>query len=71
MATTLALSKLHGVQAVDRALGVAAIASRFADGDLESILAHQRQGDAAGEVVRAGEAHSLQPGTASWNGFGR
>jgi hypothetical protein len=71
MTTALALSKLHGGKAVDRALGVAAIASRFADGDLESILAHQLQGDAAGEIVRAGEAHSLQPGTASWEGFGR
>jgi transposase len=71
MAKALALSKLHGAQAVDRALGTAAVASRFADGDLEAILAHQRQGDAAGEVVRPTDRHSLQPGTASWNGFGR
>ena len=31
---------LHGAPVVDRALGVAAVAGRFADGDLESIIVH-------------------------------
>ena len=70
MAKALSLSKLHGRQAVDRALGTAAIACRFADGDLEAILAHQQQGS-SGELLRPTDRHSLQPGTASWKQFGR
>ena len=41
MAQAVQLAALHGAAAVDRALGQAAAAGRFADGDLAAILAHQ------------------------------
>lgn len=40
MTDAVALAKLHGIDAVDRALGTAATVERFADGDLMAILAH-------------------------------
>lgn len=58
----------HGVDQVDRALGTAALAGRFAGNDLIRILAHQRDDDAA--PTRASETHSLQPGTSAWSTFG-
>ena len=69
MAEAVALAKLHGVTATDRALGAAAVAGRFADNDLIRILAHQAAGG-DGEVTRTSEAHSLQPGTSAWATFG-
>jgi len=69
MAEAVTFAKLHGVAAVDQALGTAALAGRFADADLTSILDHQQHGP-AGTPARASEAHSLQPGTASWAEFG-
>jgi hypothetical protein len=69
MAEAVALAKLHGVAAVDQALGVAALAGRFADNDVIRILAHQAGAD-GGEPTRASEAHSLQPGTSAWANFG-
>jgi hypothetical protein len=42
MAEAVTLSALHGAEVVDRALGVAAMAGRFAEGDLESIIVHRR-----------------------------
>jgi hypothetical protein len=72
MADAVALAKLWPPDQVDEALGVAAIAGRFAEGDLASILQARRA-----EVRRASSAHSLQPGTAVWaryngpNGAGR
>ena len=69
MAEAVAFAKLHGTAAVDQALGTAALAGRFAEDDLAAILAHQQAGP-AGPAVRASETHSLQPGTASWAGFG-
>jgi hypothetical protein len=69
MAEAVALAKLHGTAATDRALGTAALAGRFADNDLIRILAHQATGG-DGETTRASEAHSLQPGTAAWATFG-
>ena len=48
----------------------AAIAGRFADGDLASIIDHLAADRAPGELVIADEAHSAQPGTAGWAGFG-
>jgi hypothetical protein len=69
MAEACALAKLHGAAQVDRALGTAAIAGRFADNDIIRILAHQAAG-AGGEPTRASEAHSLQPGTSAWARFG-
>ena len=58
---------------VDRALGLAAEAGRFADGDLESILDHIRlMGDRTAEPLDAGGADdTLQPGTSAWELVGR
>jgi transposase len=69
MAEAVALAKLHGVAQVDRALGAAAIAGRFAENDLIRILAHQAGREPA-DPTRATEEHSLQPGTAAWSRFG-
>jgi hypothetical protein len=65
MATAVQLAALHGAAAADRALGQAASAGRFADGDLAAILAHQAAA-ASGEPSRAGEGSSLAQGTAGW-----
>jgi len=69
MAEAVAFAKLHGRTAVDQALGTAALAGRFADNDLASILTHQQAGP-ANPPVRITERHSLQPGTAGWAHFG-
>ncbi|MGH3748420.1 MAG: IS21 family transposase [Micromonosporaceae bacterium] len=69
MAEAVALAKLHPAAEVDRALGTAAIAGRFADNDLIRILTHQAGREVA-EPTRAGETHSLQPGTSAWSKFG-
>ncbi|WP_431883444.1 IS21 family transposase [Micromonospora gifhornensis] len=69
MTEAVALAKLHGTAAVDQALGVAALAGRFADNDLIRILAHHAGAD-NGEAIRASETHSLQPGTSAWARFG-
>jgi hypothetical protein len=74
MAHAVELGALFGADAVDRALGLAAMAGRFDDGDLASILDRLRVEDAAVEVVAAviaDDAHSTQPGTGSWKAFGR
>lgn len=70
MADAVALARLAGPEAVNWALGHAAVHGRFAEGDLASIVAHRR-GAAEGDVTRASEAHSLQPGTSAWKEFGR
>ena len=70
MAEATTLAKLHGATVVDQALGTAALAGRFDDGDLGAILDHQRHQPAGGQPRRAGETHSLQPGTASWSQLG-
>lgn len=69
MAEAVELARLHEVAAVDRALGEAAAAGRFGDGDLAAILTHQASA-AAGEPTRPGEGHTLAQGTAGWAGFG-
>lgn len=69
MAEAVAFAKLHGPAAVDQALGTAALAGRFAENDLATILTHQQAGP-TGAPVRASETHSLQPGTAGWASFG-
>ncbi len=66
MADAVALARLHGNDAVDVALGQAALSSRFAEDDLASFLAVAP----AGDRHRASEDHSLQGGTAAWRGFG-
>lgn len=63
MAEAIELAKVFDPARVDRALGVAAVASRFAPGDLLSILSTP----VATEVMRASETHSLQPGTSVWS----
>ncbi|WP_411130468.1 IS21 family transposase [Streptomyces sp. x-19] len=69
MAEAVQLAKLHGIAEVDRALGTAAIAGRFAENDLISILDHHI-GRTVAEPTRASEDHSLQPGTSAWSRFG-
>ncbi len=69
MAEAVELAKLHGRDVVDRALGTAALAGRFLDGDLRSILDHQRHAPTTAARQRS-EDHSLQPGTSSWSRFG-
>jgi len=68
MGEAVFLASLHGTDAVDQALGLAAMAGRFHEGDLESIIVH-----AAGAVrVRAvpPSDHSLAQGTSSWSALG-
>ncbi|PXY28492.1 transposase [Prauserella muralis] len=69
MAEAVALARLHDTTTVDRALGRAATAARFAEGDLAAILAHQAHA-APGGTQRAGEHNSLAQGTAGWAGLG-
>jgi hypothetical protein len=65
------LATLVGPGQVERALGLAAEAGRFADGDLESIVDHLRlMGDRTRERLDAGD-DTLQPGTAGWELVGR
>ena len=65
MARAVQMAALHGTGPVDRALGQAAAAGRFADGDLTAILAHQASA-APGEPSRAGEDRTLAQGTGGW-----
>ena len=56
---------------MDRALGMAALAGRFAEGDLARIVDHlDRVGDVT-DLVVADEHHSTQPGTAAWADYGQ
>ena len=72
MADAIDLSKLHGAEQIEQALATCANAGRFADGDLQAILAHQqRQAAVIPLPLRASEASSLQRSTRSWEGFGR
>jgi hypothetical protein len=66
MARAVELAAVVGAARTDAALGLAAIAGRFADGDLASIIDHLAAEREIGEVVIAGEAHSVQPGTSGW-----
>jgi hypothetical protein len=70
MAQAVELAALVGADAVDHALGLAAIAGRFGDADLASILDHLATAGAPHDVVIADENHSVQPGTATWAAFG-
>jgi hypothetical protein len=70
MARAVQLAALHGARPVDRALGQAAAAGRFADGDLASIIDHLAAEGPAGDVIIADEAHSAQPGTSAWSRLG-
>lgn len=57
-----------GSARVEEALGLAAVAGRFGDGDLASILDHLSSGSAGLELITTDEGHSAQPGTGSCNG---
>lgn len=70
MAAAVELAALTSTGVVDAALGVAAAAGRFADGDLAAIVAHQASGATAVGLVVADEVHSVQPGTSAWARFG-
>jgi transposase len=71
MGASVTLAALVGTSMVDRALGMAAVAGRFAEGDLASIVEHLRAGSPTKDLVVADEAFSAQAGTAAWEGFGR
>jgi hypothetical protein len=68
MTEAVLLASLHGAGPVDEALGLAAIAGRFGQGDLESILVHAA-GAARVRATPPGE-HSLAQGTSIWSTFG-
>jgi transposase len=70
MARAVELAAVVGAGAVDQALGLAAIAGRFADDDLASVIDHLAAEGAPGEVVVADEEHSAQPGTGGWARLG-
>jgi hypothetical protein len=70
LARAVELAAVVGAGQVDAALGLAAIAGRFADGDLASIIDHLAAEREIGEVVIADEAHSAQPGTSGWARLG-
>jgi len=70
MARAVELAAVVGTGKVDAALGLAAIAGRFADSDLASIIDHLTAEREVGDVVIADEAHSAQPGTSGWARFG-
>jgi hypothetical protein len=70
MARAVELAAVAGADRVNAALGLAAVAGRFADGDLASIIDHLAAERAPGEVVIADETHSVQPGTAGWARLG-
>lgn len=65
MSEVVALAKVAGAARVDEALAVAAMAGRFAPGDLVSIVDAKKE-----PPFRADPASSLQKGTANWAGFG-
>jgi hypothetical protein len=71
MAEAVDLAKLHGTGPVNDALARCASYSRFADGDLASVLAHQQTATVIPLPTRPSEDRSLQRSTRSWEGFGR
>jgi transposase len=71
MARAVELATVMGARRVDDALGLAAIAGRFADDDLPSIMDHLAGAGAATDMVVADEQHSAQPGTSGWGRLGQ
>jgi hypothetical protein len=67
MADAVVLAEAIDAATVDRALGAAAVAGRFAPGDLASIL----DARPPEPVRRPNPDTSLQPGTDKWEGFGQ
>jgi len=70
MAAAVELAALVGTGPVDEALGIAATAGRFAEGDLLAIVEHRAGGTPAAALVVADQTHSAQPGTSAWASFG-
>lgn len=73
MVRAVELASLFGAEIVGEALGRAAEAGRFADGDLESIVEHRRIEDEVIGVFAAtlADDNSMQPGTKAWEKVGR
>jgi transposase len=71
MARAVEFATILDTARVDQALGLAAAAGRFDDADLGAILDHLATHGLPGDLVRADETYSAQPGTGSWEGFGR
>jgi transposase len=71
MACAVELAAVLGTPLVDEALGLAAMAGRFADDDLPAICDHLAEHRPADELVRADESHSIQPGTGGWHALGQ
>ena len=71
MAAAVELAALIGIAPVDAALGTAAAAGRFAEGDLLAIVDYQAAGSSAATLVIPDEDASIQPGTSAWATFGR
>ncbi len=69
MADAVQLAALVGTERVDAALGVAAAAGRFGQGDLAGIVDHLATGVPAADLVIADESATTQPGTDGWAGF--
>jgi hypothetical protein len=70
MGKAVELAAALGTEQVEEALGLAAIAGRFNDADLISILDHLATAGAPTDVVFVNEDHSVQPGTARWERYG-
>ena len=70
MAEAVDLAKLHGQRELEHALAICAGAERFADGDLQAILAHQQTGMVIAFPARVSEEQTLQRSTQAWQGFG-
>jgi transposase len=71
MARAVELAAHLGTARVDHALGLAAMAGRFADDDLAAICDHLASEGPATDVVIADEDHSVQPGTSGWAALGQ
>ena len=71
MARAVELAALVGWERVEVALGVAATAGRFAEGDLASILDHLSGREPEAGLARVDEAFSVQAGTGAWASLGR
>jgi hypothetical protein len=67
MAEAVTLAALHGPGVVDQALGLAAMAGRFAESDLGSIIVH---GATTSRPAGPPGEHTLAAGTAMWSALG-
>lgn len=71
MARAVEFAAILDAARVDQALGLAAAAGRFDEHDLGAILDHLATRGEPGDLVRVDETYSAQPGTGSWERFGR